>query len=167
MLEDVILDVLEAAAGGCVVGVDEGAAAERRLELGAAADQLRPHPLHLLLRLGAALRPATEEAHQLRRRRPPRRQRRVCRGLAAVGRDHRLEGRHAASSMGDDGGRVVACRCCLLLMREILHGSRACLIVHGMGDGTRPSWHCFLLPKYTASQRQFQVSFLGNRICDE
>lgn len=55
MVEDVVLDVAEAAARGGVVGVNEGAAAERRVELGAGADELGPDPLHLLLRLRAPL----------------------------------------------------------------------------------------------------------------
>jgi len=68
VLEDVVLDVVEAAAGGSVVGVEQRAAAEGRLELGVAADDLRPYPLHPLLLPGAALRPRPEEAHQGRRR---------------------------------------------------------------------------------------------------
>ena len=67
VLEDVVLDVAEAAAGGGVVGVEQRAAAEGRLELGVAADDLRPHPLHPLLLPGAPLRPRPEQAHQRRR----------------------------------------------------------------------------------------------------
>jgi len=67
VLEDVVLDVVEAAAGGGVVGVEQRAAAEGRLELGVAADELRPHPLHPLLLPGAPLRPRPEQAHQRRR----------------------------------------------------------------------------------------------------
>ena len=44
VLEDVVLDVGYPAAGDGVVGVEERAAAERRLELGVAADELQPHP---------------------------------------------------------------------------------------------------------------------------
>lgn len=86
VLEDVVLDVVEAAAGRGVVGVEERAAAERGLELGVTADELRPHPLHLLLSLGAALRPPPEEAHQSMR----------ARGhlLAAI-HHHRSKRRHA------------------------------------------------------------------------
>ena len=45
VLEDVVLDVGYPAAGDGVVGVEERAAAERRLELGIVADELQPHPL--------------------------------------------------------------------------------------------------------------------------
>ena len=95
VLEDVVLDVVEAAAGGGVVGVEERAAAERRLELGVVADELRPHPLHLLLGLGAPLRPRPEEAHQSMRRVRGRRSIRVADLLllAAV-HHHRLKRRH-------------------------------------------------------------------------
>jgi hypothetical protein len=122
VLKDVILDVAEALDGGGVVGVDKGAPAERRLELGAAAHQLLPHPFHLLLRLGAALRPGAEEARHLQDGGGGRAD------LAAAAtqlRDRRLEGRYGACFLGR--GRTdesVACGCFLQLMRaRSLHGS--------------------------------------------
>lgn len=98
MLDDVVLDVAEATAGRGVVGVEERAAAERRLELRVAADELRPHPLHLLVGLGAALRPRPEEAHQGMRARG----RHAVRGAAAVlfaaaVHHHRSKRRHVPS----------------------------------------------------------------------
>jgi len=100
VVEDVVLDVVEAAASRGVIGVEEGAAAERRLELGVAADELRPHPLHLLLGLGAALRPRPEEAHQSMRGARGRRADLLLLLLAAVHHRHRLKRRH------DDGGYI-------------------------------------------------------------
>ena len=48
VLEDVVLDVSDPAAGDGVVGVEERAAAEQHLEHGVAADELQTHPLGVL-----------------------------------------------------------------------------------------------------------------------
>ena len=48
VLEDVVLDVSDPAAGDGVVGVEERAAAVQHLEHGVAADELQTHPLGVL-----------------------------------------------------------------------------------------------------------------------
>ncbi len=65
LVEKVVLDVAEAPAGRRVVGVGEEVAAERRVKLDVLADELRPEPLHLLLRRRSALlRRVSEESQQ-------------------------------------------------------------------------------------------------------
>jgi hypothetical protein len=65
LVEEVVLDVAEAPAGRRVVGVGEEVAAERRVKLDVLADELRPEPLHLLLRRRSALlRRVSEESQQ-------------------------------------------------------------------------------------------------------